>query len=228
MATIMAIGAHPDDIEIGAGATIARLLAEGHKVVGVDLTDGEETPCGNREIRACETAAASAILGLTERVCLDEPNRVLLDTVEARTKLAIQMRLHKPDLILTHAEQDAHPDHVAAFSITRGAALLSRIQKIDLPHGAWRPGRIFYYYSYHLRTVYRPEVILAVDEESFRRKIEAILAYESQFVVNPANNGIEEMVRSRMRDFGGMIRSPYGEPFGAEEPVGVRSLMDIV
>ncbi|MHC4887586.1 MAG: PIG-L deacetylase family protein, partial [Planctomycetota bacterium] len=100
MTTILAIGAHPDDIEIGLGGTIHRQIREGNRVVVVDLTDGEETPYGNRELRKEETAKANAILGITERRCLDLPNRILRDTDEARMSLGTVMREVRPDIVV--------------------------------------------------------------------------------------------------------------------------------
>ncbi len=228
MARIMVIGAHPDDIEIGVGATVAKLIAEGHEVTAVDITDGEPTPQGTRELRQKETARANEILGITDRVCLEEPNRILQDTPEARTKLAIEMRRTRPEIIFTHSEQDVHPDHVACFAITRGAILLSRIHKIDLPHEPWRPGRLYFYFSYHLRQVYTPSFVMRVEPEFFEKKIKSILAYESQFVFNKDNEGIEALVERRLRENGRLVYSEFGEPFASEEPIGINRLQDLM
>lgn len=227
MARVMFIGAHPDDIEIGAGGVIAQLIEQGHQITAVDLTDGEPTPNGTREIREVETARANEILGITDRVCLEEPNRILQDTPEARTKLAIEMRRTRPEIIFTHSEQDVHPDHVATFAITRGAILLSRIHKIDLPHQPWRPGKVFYYFSYHLRQIYTPSIIVRLTPEHYRKKIDSILAYESQFVLNQTNSGIEELVERRLRESGRLVYADFGEPFASEEPIGVNNAEDI-
>lgn len=224
MATIMAIGAHPDDIEIGMGGVIQQLVRRQHQVVAVDLTDGELTPHGTRETRARETDAASEILGVSDRRCLGLPNRVLMDTEEARRRLATVMRATRPDAVFTHIELDAHPDHVAAAQITRGAVLLSRVVKIDLDHEPWRPGAVYHYLCSHLRHPYQPSFIVRLSEREFDRKLEAICKYESQFLVNKNNIDVTDWLSSRMRYFGQLSRGEYGEGFVCDEPVALRSL----
>lgn len=228
MSTLMVVGAHPDDIEIGFGATIHRMLREGHRVVAVDLTDGELTPHGTREIRARETARASEILGLTERRCLDLPNRILMDSVEARTGLAIAMRATQPDFVVTHVERDMHPDHVAAYGITRGAMLLSRIVKCDLPHAPWRPGKMFGMYCSHQKAIYDPDIVLAIEPQDFEAKIAAILAYESQF--GARYNGLDwmrDLITAREQMLGTLIGAPFGEALFSDEMLGIDSLWSL-
>ncbi|MHC4871345.1 MAG: PIG-L family deacetylase [Planctomycetota bacterium] len=228
MAKIMAIGAHPDDIEIGCGATIHRLIKEKHDVVCVDLTDGEPTPHGTIEIRKAETEAANNELGIKTRYCLNLPNRVLMDTEDARMKLAVLMRKHQTEIILGHIELDAHPDHAAAFNITRGAELLSRIVKIDLDYEPNRPKRIFHFLCSHLRHAYQPSFVVPAREDSFNAKISAIRKYQSQFYANKDNSAVEDMLSARMKYFGSLARQPYGEGFITNEPVCVHNLLDII
>jgi bacillithiol biosynthesis deacetylase BshB1 len=224
MATIMAIGAHPDDLEIGGGGLLRALGRRGHRVVGVDLTDGEPTPRGNREIRAAETARANAALGLAERLCLELPNRVLADGEEPRRRLAAAMRHVRPEVVLTHTAEDCHPDHVAAAAITRGAVLLSRVVKIDLPHEPFRPGPVYAYLCSHLKQAFRPTFLIPLAEEDFEAKLAALRAYESQFAQHEPNRGVIEMLANRMRYWGGLAGAPYAEAFVAEEAVSVPTL----
>jgi len=228
MTTILAIGAHPDDIEIGMGSTIHGALRAGHRVVGVDLTDGEPTPRGSREIRTHETARANEILGLTERICLELPNRVLADSEDARRRLAAVMRRVRPDLVVTHHTHDAHPDHVAAHTITRGAVLLSRIVKIDLEGEPWRPGKALCFDCSHEKSVREPSFVVAVPPEDFDAKMAAILAYESQF--GPVYDGLHwmrDVITARARMLGALINSPFGEAFFSDDVVGLDSLWQI-
>jgi len=227
MGVVLIVGAHPDDAEIGLGGTIRRLLARGHRVAVVDLTDGEETPHGSREIRAAETEAANRALGLTERVCLGLPNRVLMDGEEPRRRLAAEIRRLRPDVVFAHAELDAHPDHVAAFAIARGAVLLSRIVKIDLPHEAWRPGPLYQFVTSHLRHAYAPAFVLEISREELEAKVAAVLAYASQFVVGRPEGWARETVETRARHDGALGGFRWGEPVLTPEPVGVRDLWDI-
>jgi len=219
MARIMAIGAHPDDIEIGVGATLRKLIRDGHEVACIDLTDGEPTPHGTREIRQRETAKANGILGITDRTCLDLPNRVLMDNEAARRRLATEMRRFRPEIVFTHVERDAHPDHVAAAHIARGAILLSRIVKIDLEYDPYRPGQVYHFVCSHLRYAYQPDFILAVSEDDHRAKLDAILAYESQFGPQTQNAKVTGWLETRMQYFGSLGRTAYGEAFLSEEPV---------
>ncbi len=224
----MAIGAHPDDIEIGCGATIYDLIKNGNEVVCVDLTDGEPTPQGTREIRQQETSKANDILGITKRYCLDLPNRVLMDTEDARRSLAVLMRKHKTEIVLSHIELDAHPDHVAAFQITRGAILLSRIVKIDLEFEANRPQKVFYFLCSHMRHAYQPSFVVPSSEDAFQAKMNAFRQYESQFFKNKDNHEVESMLTSRMQYFGSLVRKPYGEGFVSDEPILVRDLNTVM
>ncbi len=228
MATIMAVGAHPDDIEIGIGGTLARAVRQGHRVIGVDLTDGEETPYGNRNLRAAETAKATEALGLADRICLDLPNRLLMDTEDARLKLGSAMRTFRPDIVFTHHELDAHPDHVAAFQITRGAALISRIVKIDLPHEPWRPGPLYSFICSHLRHNYRPSFVLEISEEDLEAKLNAVRAYESQFVVARPEGWVEDYITTRARYFGSLGKAVYGEAVLTDEVIGLANVFDIL
>jgi N-acetylglucosamine malate deacetylase 1 len=226
--TIMAVGAHPDDIEIGCGGTIHKLIADGHRVVCVDLTDGEATPKGTRDIRRKEMEAANRILGIRERICLGLPNRVLMDNEASRRLLAAEMRRTPPDLVLAHADRDAHPDHLAANAITRGAVLLSRIVKIDLPYEPFRPRRVIHFLSSHLRYPFQPSFIIPVSPEGFKAKLAAILKYESQFLVNRDNAEVAEWLATRMRYYGELVRQQYGEAYISEEPIAVTEISSLL
>ncbi|MBN1256966.1 MAG: PIG-L family deacetylase, partial [Planctomycetes bacterium] len=186
------------------------------------------TPHGTPEIRARETAAANKVLGITERLCLGFPNRVLMDTEEARRRLATEIRRVRPEIIFTHVERDAHPDHLAAVAITRGAVLLSRIVKIDLEYEPFRPGRVFRFLCSHLRYAYQPSFILEVKEEDYQAKCQALLCYESQFVHNQSNIEVIDRLETRMKYFGSLGRVKYGEAFIADEPVCLSDVTAIV
>jgi LmbE family N-acetylglucosaminyl deacetylase len=142
------VGAHPDDVEIGMGATIAKMVAGGAKVAIVDLTDGEPTPHGSVEVRARESAAAAQILGV-ERRTLSQPNRYLFDTVEARTELAQVLREFRPRQLFIPYAVDAHPDHVAASQICVAARFYSKFTKTDMAHEPFFPPRVFRYMAVH-------------------------------------------------------------------------------
>jgi len=121
---VIAVGAHPDDCEIGCGGTLAKLAQQGLRVGIVDLTDGEPTPlCDDPVIRVAEADAAAKTLGVAKRIILDLPNRRLFDSFEARVELAKQFRIYRPKLVLSIGCKTplASPDHWQAMQITDAA-----------------------------------------------------------------------------------------------------------
>ena len=123
---VIAVGAHPDDCEIGCGGTLAVLAQQGLSVGIIDLTDGEPTPgCDDPKIRLAEAQAAAAKLGV-HRIVLDMPNRRLFDSFEARVALAKQFRIYRPKLVLSLNNKTpmASPDHWQAAQITDAAVFL--------------------------------------------------------------------------------------------------------
>ncbi|MDA1041453.1 MAG: PIG-L family deacetylase, partial [Planctomycetota bacterium] len=131
---VIAVGAHPDDVEIGCGGTLALLAAQGYRVGIVDLTDGEPTPrSSGPEERLAEAAAAARVLGVTHREHLDFPNRRLFDSFEVRVALAKVFRRWRPRLVLGLGDKTplASPDHAQAVAITEAAVFYSRLTKWD-------------------------------------------------------------------------------------------------
>lgn len=219
------VGAHPDDVEIGMGATVAKMTAAGLRVAIVDLTDGEPTPHGTPEIRATEAAEAAHILGAARRT-LSQPNRYLFDTIEARSELAEALREYRPRLLFVPYALDAHPDHVAAASIGLAARFYAKLTKTTMRGEPFYPPRVLRYMAVHLSIVAEPSFIIDVTDE-LPRKVEALQAYRSQFGENPANAGVVPMVEQMARHWGSVGRTGAGEPFFAIEPV-VLSSPDLV
>ena len=204
------------------GGTIARLVADGHRVLLLDLTDGEPTPCGDRETRAREAAEAARILG-AERTTLDLPNRTLVHSVEARHRVAAVIRGFRPEVMFVPYFEDAHPDHVAGTRIVEDARFDAKLTKTDLPGDPWHARWLFHYYATHLRIVPQPSFL--VDTTGFAaRKREAVLAYRSQFVVNERNRRVVEWLDAAGTYFGSRIGTETAEPFFAREPIGLAGL----
>jgi len=222
----LCVGAHPDDVEIGMGGTIAKLVSEGKRVVIVDLTDGEPTPHGTPETRASESAEAARILG-AERRTLSGRNRYLFDTVEARTELAETIREFRPRLLFVPYAQDTHPDHVAASQIAVAARFYSKFTKTEMAGEPFFPERIYRYMAVHQRIVADPSFVVDVTEQ-LPVKLEALAAYHSQFSANPANAGIITLMEQQAAMWGALARVGAGEPFFALEPVAVRSVSDLI
>ena len=222
----LCIGAHPDDVEIGMGATVAKMVRQGARVAIVDLTNGEPTPHGTPEIRAAESAEAARILGVSRRT-LSGPNRYLLDTIEARTELAEVIRELRPRVLFVPYADDAHPDHVAASSIALAARFYSKFTKTEMGGTPVFPDRVYRYMAVHQRIVAEPSFIVDVSED-LDTKLAAIGAYKSQFAANPANATVIELMRQTAVLWGGLGRVSAGEPFFALEPVSVNSALDLL
>jgi bacillithiol biosynthesis deacetylase BshB1 len=226
MADVVCIGAHPDDVEIGMGGTVAQMTAQGLDVVIVDLTDGEPTPHGTHDLRMAEAARAAHVLGAA-RMTLTLPNRYLFDSVEARTELAEVLRSLKPRVIFVPFPEDAHPDHIAAAAIARGARFYAKFTKTEMSGTPHYPARVYHYMAVHLRLVREPSFVVDISK-SVDVKLDALRCYESQFRTNEANQGIVPMMEAAARMWGMQIGVTAGEPFFSAEPIGIRAVTDLV
>jgi bacillithiol biosynthesis deacetylase BshB1 len=219
---IVVVAPHPDDAELGMGGTVARLASEGHRVLVVDMTNGEPTPKGSPEPRAREAAAADAILGCT-RVNLGLPNRRLEHTLAARHALAAVLRAHRCDLMFVPHPEDAHPDHIAATRIAEDARFDAKLTKSEIPGDPIHPRRLVYYYCTHLKAM--PDPTFALDISAFRsRKRESILAYRSQVIDHEPNRRLPDDVDARDRFTGTRIGVEAAEPFWCRELLGLGSV----
>lgn len=214
----MAIGAHPDDVELGAGGTLLRLASLGRKGVVVDMTDASMGTRGTPEIRAREAAAAARVLKV-ERVNLGLPDGRLADGWEAQKRLVEQIRRFRPKVVITHHRSEEHPDHEATASIVKAACFKAGLAKLDCGGEPFRPGRIFHFLGFELH-----EPSFCVDITPFwDRKLKAVLSYRSQFH-NPeakrfagrtdlASPAFLEAVEVRNRFWGARIRRRHAEAF---------------
>jgi N-acetylglucosamine malate deacetylase 1 len=226
MADVICIGAHPDDVEIGMGATAAKMARGGLDVLVLDLTDGEPTPRGTHETRMREAAASAEALGVRRRT-LDLPNRELMDTVEARKAVAEVMRAEKPRIVFAPYPVDAHPDHVAAAAIVEAARFYSKFVKTDMSGEPHYPAKVYHYWAVHLRVLEKPSFIVEASE-GLPAKMSALRCYESQFAANGSNAGILSWVELQAAAWGALIGVAAGEPFYAREQIGVRDVADLI
>jgi bacillithiol biosynthesis deacetylase BshB1 len=220
MFDVLAIGSHPDDVEIAMGGTIAKMVRQGFKVGVLDLTDGEPTPAGSPEIRAAEMRRAAEVLRVERRITLDMPNRWLFDSVENRKKVAAVLREHRPKVMVCHHWDDAHPDHVEAHKLCVAARFTGKYTKTDMPGEPYYVPHMVFFGLMHLQYAFKPSFIVALDEQDFERKVEALACYESQ----GAARAWLDRVRTYNAYFGGLIGQPYGEPFVSKTEVGLESL----
>jgi N-acetylglucosamine malate deacetylase 1 len=231
MADIVVFAPHPDDAELGMGASIARLLMKGVEVAVVDLTNGEPTPQGSPEIRAAETVRASEALGLPShlRVRLDLVNRQVVHDLASRHRVAAVIRRFRPRWIFAPIVPDAHPDHVAATRIIEDARFDAKLTQSDIPGEPHYPEKLFYYFCTHLRLHAEPRFVFDVSE-CYERKAAALAAYQSQFYIGRGDQAgaVPDMVRNRDRYFGDRVGVTYAEPFTCHELVGLRGLDDLL
>lgn len=211
---ILCAGAHPDDVEIGMGGTVASLVERGHTVFILDLTDGEPTPHGSPEKRARESAEAAAVLGV-ERRCLGMPNRFLEDTIDNRKKIAGVIREFRPDYVFAPWVEDAHPDHIAASHLLDAARFYAKLTKTDISGEPCFPKRVIYYYPVHLRLRIQPSYLFDISS-TLDKKVRAIRSYRSQFEEAGKTDLIDRFIDEN-RNWGFQGGCEAAEPFFQKE-----------
>ncbi len=219
MAQILIVGPHPDDQELGMGGSIAKFVHQGHDVLLLDMTSGEPTPHGTPELRAKEAAAAAELLGVS-RTTVNLPNRYVEHSIAARHAVASVIREHKADVIFTPYFEDAHPDHIATTKIVEDARFDAKLTKIDLAGEPIYPKWLFYYYCTHLRIVPQPSFLIDTTGYSTQKR-QAIVAYETQFVMPEGNRQIVDWIEAQDKYFGGRLRTETAEPFYTREPIAL-------
>jgi len=234
---ILVLAVHPDDAELGCAGTILKHLALGKKVGVVDLTRGELGTRGSAEIRDKEAAAAGKILGLTVRENLAIPDGFFENTRQYQLKVIETIRKYQPEIIITNAYHDRHPDHGRACSLVSDAAFLSGLRKIETHRDGqaqepWRANLLMHF----IQDMYiRPDIVVDVTEY-WDKKLESIFAYGSQFH-NPewekepqtyiSSPEFIAVVESRAREFGKAINVKFAEGFTSRKILGVDNLFDL-
>ncbi len=228
---VVAVGAHPDDVEIGCGGTLAKLAEQGYRVGIVDLTDGEPTPGSpGPEVRLAEATAAAQILGVTQRITMELPNRRLFDSFEARVALAKLFRRHRPRLVLALGDRTpmASPDHWQAMQITEAAVFYSRLTKWDDQFGGTPPHKIdsLIYYSlsfYSLDPPPQGNTFVLDIGSTFEKKMAAVRAYQTQFPQDKQH--LFERIDAMAQYFGQAAGFERGERLSSARAIGLRHLM---
>lgn len=236
-AEILAIGAHPDDVELGCGGTLAKLISEGKKVAIVDLTQGELGTRGTNITRAEEAANASAILGISFRENLMMKDGFLLNTEENQMEIVKMIRKYQPELIFANAIDDRHPDHAKAAKLVSDACFLSGLVKIRTEvdgeqQKAWRPKHVFHYIQWK-----NIEPHFVMDISAFmEKKIEACLAYKTQFYDPKSNEPMTpiatkdflESLTYRAQDLGRLSGVEFAEGFTTEKLLAFKNFDGII
>ena len=228
MSDVLAVGPHPDDIELGAGGTIALLAAAGRSVVLLDLTRGERATRGTPAMRAHEAEAAARALGAAGRESLDIPDGEVsrADPAQVR-KLVAAVRAHRPRLVVAMHENDDHPDHVEGAALVERAVYLAGLRNYpERESGVHRVERILFAMG---RRPFVPGLVVDVSAH-YPAKRAALDAFASQFRREPgdplatpiSDPGFRERLEARDRHYGGMIGAAYGEPFLERGPAAIR------
>jgi bacillithiol biosynthesis deacetylase BshB1 len=229
---VIAVGAHPDDVEIGCGGTLARMVQQGFRVGIIDLTDGEPTPLSpGPEVRIREAQEAAQILGVQVREILNLPNRRLFDSFETRVALASVFRRYRPRLVLGIADRTplASPDHWQAMQITDAAIFYSRLSKWD----EYFPGLPVHriqkqvYYPLGLQTLNHPAgggAFVSDISETLEIKMQAIRAYKTQFP--PEKDRVFRLVEGQGHMLGASAGFQAGELLISATTLGLRNVAE--
>jgi N-acetylglucosamine malate deacetylase 1 len=229
---VLAIGAHPDDVELSCSGVLLVEKMNGKKTGIIDLTQGELGTRGSIETRYTEAAAAAKILQVDVRENLKMADGFFENNELNQRKIVSALRLYKPEVVLCNAPADRHPDHGRSAKLVADAAFLSGLQKVETTHNgekqlAWRPKYVLNYIQDRFLT---PNFVVDITEV-FEQKLESIRAYTTQFYT-PNEDGPQtyistpdflESVIYRHKWFGKMIGVKYAEGFISEKTIGFKN-----
>ncbi|MBK9285213.1 MAG: bacillithiol biosynthesis deacetylase BshB1 [Sphingobacteriaceae bacterium] len=234
---ILAIGIHPDDVELSCAGTLLKHKALGKKIGVLDLSRGELGTRGNAELRTQEAEQAAKILNLDVRVQLNCKDGFFENNESNQLMIIEQIRKFQPEIVLCNAITDRHPDHGRSAKLVSDASFYSGLIKIktnndEKEQKAWRPKAIYHYIQdYYIH----PDFVIDVSD-FMEVKLQSILAYSSQFY-NPKSNEPEtaisskhflDTIKAKMNIWGRSIGVEYAEGFTVERYPGVNTLFDLL
>ncbi len=223
---VLAFGAHPDDVEIGAAGLLALQVRLGRRVIVADLTAGELSSRGESSLRASEATRAAQLLGLTARIQFGWPDGALEDSPANGRAVARLIRRFRPWLVLAPYDRDRHPDHRATGQIVRRSWFLSRLRQLDLGFQFHAPAMLWFY---AIHTPFDPTAVVNISEVMDIR-MSAAGAFTSQFTESlSAIPGYQPIgtpdylpfIEARCRHFGAMIGCQFGEGFLSDGPLAI-------
>jgi bacillithiol biosynthesis deacetylase BshB1 len=234
---ILAIAAHPDDVELSCSGTLIKHIAMGKKCGILDLTQGELGTRGNAKLRAEEAAAASKILGISVRENLKMKDGFFENNPKHQLEIIKKIRQYQPEIVLCNAVHDRHPDHGRAAQLVSEACFYSGLTKIETlvntkKQNAWRPKAVYHY----IQDKYlKPDFVIDVTPY-VELKMNSIKAYKSQFYDSKSKEPITpisvehflDFVKSKMMVFGRDAGYKYAEGFTIDRTIGVNNLFDLV
>lgn len=234
---ILAIGAHPDDVELGCSGILAKEVSRGKKTGILDLTRGELGTRGSAEIRDQEAADAARILGLSMRKNLGFSDGFFTNNAAHQLEIIRILRKYRPEIVLCPAVDDRHIDHAKGSRLASDACFLSGLKKIETTfqenkQTPWRPKAVYHYIQWK---DLKPDIV--VDISGFiDKKLEAVRAYKSQFhdpeskepETHVSSVNFLESVSYRARNLGRLIGTEYAEGLTVERYPAVDSLFDLM
>jgi N-acetylglucosamine malate deacetylase 1 len=232
MIDILAVGAHPDDVEISMGGSLCVFKQQGYKIGICDLCRGESGTYGSPEIRQKEIEEANRILSIDKRVTLDLPDGNIQNTQESRTKLIDVIRELRPEIVFSFVtDVTRHPDHTHTGQIVREAVYLAGLKKIKTNSPAFRPSQLIYFPELFINR--KPDFIIDISDY-YDQKMKAIKAYGSQVTGTSEeqkekktflrSDNFWNMLHSRAQYMGAITGVKYGEPFFCDTPVRVTDI----
>ena len=233
---ILAIGAHPDDVELGCAGTIAKEISKGKKVGIVDLTRGELGTRGDAKTRDTESNDAANLLGVEFRENLNFSDCFFSNDKEHQLKLVEVIRKYKPDLVICNAVQDRHIDHSKAAKLVTDACFLSGLKKIETTYDSisqdpWRPVNVYHYIQWNNN---EPDFVVDISD-FIKNKLDAVMCYKSQFYDPNDNSEVTpistknflDSIEYRARDLGRLTGVEYAEGFNALRTPIVNHISDL-
>lgn len=230
---VLALAAHPDDVELSCSGTLVKLIKQGKKAAIVDFTRGELGTRGSADLRDKEAAKSSQILGLTARENLTLPDGFFELSKANKLTLITAIRKYQPEIVLANAVKDRHVDHGRGAKLAAEACFLAGLKKIEtfqdgVPQAAHRPRLVLHYIQDYYQ---KPDVVVDVTD-TWETKVASIKAFSSQFY-DPESKEPEtpisgedffSFLEARARDFGRPIGAIYGEGFTVQRPIGIEDL----
>jgi bacillithiol biosynthesis deacetylase BshB1 len=227
---VLAIAAHPDDVEQTCGGTLIKMAEKGYRTGVLDLTAGDMGTRGTPEQRLEEAAEAAKILLAGRRDNMHFPDARLENTISARMSLALKIREIKPRTVILPYWEGRHPDHYRASELGYEACFLAGLKKFDEYSEPHRPYKIIYSSLYANVT---PSFVVDISAQ-FERRMAALLAYRSQYAGNtrgkeifPQEQEISERLGSVARFYGNLVGVKYGEPFIVKETLLVEDVVTL-
>lgn len=228
---ILVFGAHPDDMELGCGGTVVKLVTEGKNVGIIDLTRGELGTRGTAKSRDKECENATKILGITMRENMDFKDGFFENNEANKLALIKKIREYKPKIVIANAPSDRHPDHGRASQIVLDACFLSGLEKVGTKQKVWRPKAIYHYIQFNNL---KPDFVIDISAH-LDKKLEAVEAYKTQFYDAKSKEtetiiskkGFLESVKYRAQDLGRLSNCEYAEGFIAHQMLKIDSFFDI-